>query len=131
VLTPYVERQVGRYLERGDSLLVLADLRTMVVEIPVSEKDVADVVPGLVVRFKARSLPARLFEARVVGIAPAAAAAARQNTVCVRSEVDNGDGALRPGTTGFAKIYCGHRPLATILSRRLVRTLRTEFWALW
>jgi multidrug efflux pump subunit AcrA (membrane-fusion protein) len=131
VLTPYVERQVGRFVERGDSLLVLADLRTMVVEIPVSEKDVADVAPGLPVHFKARSLPARLFEARVVEVAPAAAAAAREQTVLVRSEVDNRDGALRPGTTGFAKIQCGRRPLGRVLSRRLVRMLRTEFWALW
>jgi len=131
VLTPHVERQVGRFLERGDSLLLLADLRTMVVEIPVSEKDVADVTVGLPVQFKARSLPARLFAGRVVEVASAAAAAERQNTVVVRSEVDNRDGALVPGTTGFAKIDCGRRPLAVILSRRFVRMLRTEFWALW
>lgn len=131
VLTPRAERLVGRYVERGDSLLVLADTATMVVEIPISEKDVADVAVGAAVRFKARSLPQRIFAGRVVGIAAAAERGARQHTVLVRSEIDNPAGLLRPGTTGFAKIYCGDRPLGAILARRGVRMLRTEFWALW
>jgi hypothetical protein len=30
--------------------------------------------------------------------------------------------------TGNAKIYCGKRPLIELLTRRLVRYVRTEFW---
>ncbi len=82
-------------------------------------------------RFKARSLPSHTFAGRVVAIAPAAERGPRQRTVLVRSEIDNGSGLLRPGTTGFAKIYCGRRPLGAVLAHRGVRVLRTEFWALW
>jgi multidrug resistance efflux pump len=131
VLTPRPELLVGRYVERGDSLLVLADQSAMVLEIPVPEKDVADVRIGAPVRFKSRSLPARTFAGEVVAIAPSAATGARQRTVMVRSEVDNAAGLLRADTSGFAKIYCGQRPLGAILARRGVRVLRTEFWALW
>jgi multidrug resistance efflux pump len=131
VLTPHAERLVGRYVERGDSLLQLADLATMQLEIPVPEKEVADVRLGAVVHFKSRGLPGRTYSGRVVAIAPVAEASRRQRTVLVRSELDNRDGTLRAGTTGFAKIYCGERRLGTILCRRIVRTLRTEFWSLW
>ncbi len=131
VLTAHSERLVGRYVERGDSLLLLADLSTMQLEIPVPEKEVADVRLGADVQFKSRSLPGRTYAGKVVAVAPAAEAGAHQRTVLVRSELDNRDGTLRPGTTGFAKILCGPRPLGNILSRRVVRMLRTEFWSLW
>ena len=131
LITAHPEHLVGRFVERGDSLLVLADLDTMVLEIPVPEKDVADVVIGARVRFKPRSEPGRTFEGRVVAIAPAAEVGGRQRTVLVRSVIDNADASLRAGTTGYAKIYCGDRRLGSILARRSVRALRTEFWALW
>ena len=131
VLSPNVERLVGRYVERGDSLLLLADSSIMVLEIPVPEKEVADVAVGAPVRFKARSLPSHTFRGQVVAIAPAAVGGARQRTVLVRSEIDNADGLLRAETSGFAKIHCGERRLGSILARRSVRMLRTEFWALW
>lgn len=131
VLSPHPEHLVGRVAERGDSLLVLADTRTLVVEIPVSEKDVADVALGALVQFKSRTLPNRLFEGRVVEIAPAADLGERQHVVRVKSEIPNPEALLRPGTSGFAKIRCGTRPLGVLLARRAVRTLRTEFWAIW
>ena len=55
----------------------------------------------------------------------------RQRTVLVRSELDNRDGVLRAGTTGYAKIYCGERRLGGLILRRGVRSVRTEFWSLW
>lgn len=36
---------------------------------------------------------------------------------------------IKPEMTGYAKIYCGKRSLASLLSRRLLRFLRTEFWS--
>ena len=131
VLSPHPERLVGRFAAPGDSLFVLADTRTLMVEIPVSEKDVADVALGALVQFKSRTLPDREFEGRVVEIAPAADLGERQRVVRVKSEIPNPEALLRPGTSGFAKIRCGTRPLGAILARRAVRTLRTEFWALW
>jgi multidrug resistance efflux pump len=131
VLTPYAEHLVGRYVERGDSLLVLADLQTVMLEIPVPEKEVADVTYGHRCSSRPRSLAGRTFEGRVVGIAPAAESGPRQRTVLVRSEIDNADGMLRAGTTGYAKILCGERRLGDLALRRGVRMLRTEFWALW
>lgn len=131
ILTAHVERLAGRSVERGDSLFVVADQSTMVLEIPVSEKDVDDVRVGARVRFKSRSLPRRVFEGEVVEISPVAVEGERQRTVLVRSWIENPEGLLRADTSGFAKISCGNRRLGALLLRRGVRSLRTEFWALW
>ena len=109
----------------------LGNQSAVVLEIPVPEKEVADVRPGAPVRFKARSLPSRTFEGEVLDLAPAATAGARQRTVLARTRIDNREGLLRAGGTGFAKIYCGDRRLGALLLRRGARVLRTEFWALW
>jgi len=33
--------------------------------------------------------------------------------------------------SGNGKVYCGKRPMIGLLTRRLVRYLRVEFWAWW
>jgi multidrug efflux pump subunit AcrA (membrane-fusion protein) len=131
VLTSHLDQLVGRTVERGDSLFVLANLTHVLLQIPVPEKDVGDVTLGAHVRFKARSHPKRVFQGQVVSIAPVAAASQRQRTVLVQSRIDNSDGTLVADASGFAKIYCGNRSLGGLLARRGVRMVRTEFWALW
>jgi hypothetical protein len=38
---------------------------------------------------------------------------------------------LRPGLSGHAKIFCGKKRLASLLTRRMVRYLRVEVWSWW
>jgi hypothetical protein len=33
--------------------------------------------------------------------------------------------------TGTAKIYCGERRTAALMTRRLARSFRVEFWSWW
>ena len=53
-----------------------------------------------------------------------------QQMVVVRSELQNEDLLLKPDMTGVAKIYCGDRRIADLITRRMVRWIRTEFWDL-
>ena len=50
----------------------------------------------------------------------------------VEGELDhivNGEShILKPGMTGVAKVYCGMTFVANVLTRDLVRFIRTEFW---
>ena len=52
----------------------------------------------------------------------------KQSYVTVRSLIENPDGVLKPGMTGRAKIYCRQSSPLRILIRRIVRSIRTEFW---
>ena len=53
-----------------------------------------------------------------------------QQMVIVTSEIQNDDLLLKPEMTGVAKIYCGDRRIVDLITRRLIRWLRTEFWDL-
>jgi len=47
-------------------------------------------------------------------------------TVCCR--VEDPQQELRPGMTGYARIYRGQRQISEIVLDRSLRLLRTEFW---
>ena len=70
----------------------------------------------------------------VTAIAPVAVKdeeAWRGKVVKVTTAVDNPDLLLRSDMTGTAKIYCGQRRLFDVVSRRLARYVRVEFWSWW
>jgi hypothetical protein len=90
----------------------------------------SDVRPGNPVWMKARSLPAVDLQGRVDFIAPIAQTVNSQQMVVVRSELQNDGLLLKPEMTGVAQIYCGDRRIVDLITRRMVRWLRTEFWYL-
>ena len=128
-LTTYrFEEKVGDYLEEGVEVCVIANDDRVVLEMPVSEKDMDVVDLEKPVKFKVRGYPFRSFHAQVDEIAPIATPNGKSSTVLVRAYVDNTEKLLKPGMTGVAKIYCGMSFVGNILTRDLVRFIRTEFW---
>jgi multidrug resistance efflux pump len=128
-LTTYrFEEKVGDYLEEGAEVCEIANDDRVVLEMPVSEKDMDVVDVEKPVKFKVRGYPFRSFHAQVDEIAPVATPNGKSSTVLVRAYVDNTEKLLKPGMTGVAKIYCGMSFVGNILTRDLVRFIRTEFW---
>jgi len=128
-LTTYrFEEKVGDYLEEGVEVCEIANDDRVVLEMPVSEKDMDVVDLEKPVKFKVRGYPFRSFHAQVDEIAPIATRSGKSSTVLVRAYVDNTEKLLKPGMTGVAKIYCGMSFVGNILTRDLVRFIRTEFW---
>jgi len=152
VTTP--ERQlrdlIGQHVNRGDLLASVHRLDTVTAEIALSEKDVGDVAAGQRVAVKARAYPSLTFEGMVTSVA----AAVRTNVatplvkgssmmspvpeegggdrvVLVTTEIENGSMLLKPEMTGRAKISCGDQPILAVLTRRLARVVRVEFWSWW
>jgi len=130
VATPFVERKLNQHLSPGDELCRIVDMARVIVEMQVPEKELADVRPGNPVFMKARSLPSLDLEGRVDFIAPVAQSVNGQQMVVVRSELQNDDLLLKPDMTGVAKIYCGDRRILDLMTRRMIRWIRTEFWDL-
>lgn len=128
-LTTYrFQEKVGDYLEEGADVCEIANDDRVVVEMPVSEKDIDVIQSGQAVKFKVRGYPMRSFHARVDEIAPVAVAKGKSSTILVRAYVDNAEKILKPGMTGVAKIYCGMSFVANVWTRDIVRFVRTEFW---
>ena len=128
-LTTYrFEEKIGDFLEEGADVCEIANDDKVVVEMPVPEKDIDVIELGQAVKFKVRGYPTRRFQATVDEIAPVATSDGTTSSILLRAYVDNDDRILKPGMTGVAKVYCGMSFVANVLTRDLVRFVRTEFW---
>ncbi len=129
VATPYMKNRLGEFLNKGSVLCEIVDVRVVNVDMPVPEKEVGDVAVGFPIVVKVRTFPKRDFPVALVkAISPVAVDGGQVSRVMIRGELDNADGMLKPGMTGVGKIICGQRMIGELVTRRIVRWLRTEFW---
>ncbi len=128
VSTPYLRNRVGDFLEKGAMFCSIVSEGVVIIEMPVPEKEIADVAPGYRITMRVRGFPSRSYEARVKELAPIAVESQGLRQIVVHGELENPDGSLKAGMTGVGKILCGEKPIATLVTRRMVRWLRTEFW---
>jgi multidrug resistance efflux pump len=141
-------------VKKGDLIAKVDDLKTITAEVVISERDIADVKVGQKVVLKARAYPEMTFYGKVTSIATVAqisssssSSAALQaqgsapttltrsavapKTITITTEIDNPNLLLKPEMTGQAKISCGQRRLLDVVTRRLARTAKVEFWSWW
>jgi multidrug resistance efflux pump len=130
VTTEFVERKRGTHLDPGQELMQLVDTSSVVAKMMVPQKELEDVRPGNKVLMKLDSFSTQVFEGKVDSIAPIAQTESGQQFVAVRSVLQNKDGILKPDLTGNAKIYCGKRRIIELMTRRVEKWFRREFWDL-
>jgi multidrug resistance efflux pump len=141
-------------VKKGDLIAKVFELKTITAEMVVSERDIADVQVGQEVVLKARAYPEMTFHGKVTAIATAAQASSSSSsssltqlqgatpatlprsavapkTVTITSEIDNSSLLLKPEMTGQAKISCGKRRLLDLVTRRIARSIKVEFWSWW
>jgi putative peptide zinc metalloprotease protein len=128
ISTPYLKNKIGAYVEKGNLFCQIVDVRVVVIDMPVPEKEIADVTIGYPIIVKVSAYPKQLFMAQVKNISPLAVPAGQERKVAIRGELVNADGTLKAGMTGVAKILCGKRMIGELVTRRIIRWLRTEFW---
>jgi multidrug resistance efflux pump len=134
VTTPKLKERVGEHVNKGDLVAKVFDVSTVTAEIAVPEVEISDVRVGQEVELRARSFSQRTFHGTLASIAPTASAsqgALPGKTVLVTTKLLNPSVLLKPEMTGTAKIVCGRARLVSLLTRRLRRALRVEFWSWW
>lgn len=146
-------KQLRRQLvKKGDLIAKIYDPKGMTAEILISEKEITDVKVGQQVSLKAMTYPDLTFEGTVTAIGVAAqggassgglssssssggAALSRSGStskaILVTTQLDNSSLLLKPEMTGHAKVYCGRRRLIDLLTWRLARVIKVEFWSWW
>ena len=124
-------RGVITSISSGDNLLSIANLDTMRVLIKLSEKDLDVLKEGLPVKLKVRSHPFLTFWGKVTKISQIADMEELKKTFTITCKIENKDYLLKPGMSGYAKIFCGKMRLISLLTRRIVRYLRVEVWSWW
>jgi multidrug resistance efflux pump len=131
--TPKVKEKVGEHLDQGDLIVEVYELDRVTPEVLISEKEIADVRPGQKVVLKARAYPGESFHGTVQAIAPAAIEdkGVGRKVFRVTVAMDGPADLLKPEMTGQAKILCGGRTVWHLLTRRVARYVRVEFWSWW
>ncbi|MGH9822941.1 MAG: efflux RND transporter periplasmic adaptor subunit, partial [Blastocatellia bacterium] len=129
VLGDDLRKMAGSHYNRGQELCHIGDLQNFILKIDVSERDIASVRIDSPVRFKMKTVPGRTFEGRVSKIkAESTTNQYGQRVYPVEVMVDNRDGLLKPGMTGFARISFGREAIGAILAQRVWQALRPELW---
>jgi multidrug resistance efflux pump len=134
ITTPRLKEKIGQYVNRGELVAEVHQLKKLTVDIELPERDIGPVRVGQHVVLKARAYPADSFHGEVVGIAPAmhhSSVPGGPKMVRVATLIDNADLRLKSGMTGYAKIDCGTRSLAGVLAHGTVGALRVEVWSWW
>lgn len=128
VTTARLKEKVGQYVREGELICVVEEPAGLEVEITLAEQEVERVRPGQTVALRARALPLTTLSGRVDRVAPAAGPGEGQGSVTVYCRLDDCPEGVRPGTTGYGRVYTGPRPLGAILCDRARCWLRTECW---
>ncbi len=129
VLSEDLQKTIGRHYNKGDEICRIGELEKFQLKIEVSEREISNVRLDSPVRFKLKTVPGRTFTGRVSKIN--AEPISNQNGLRfypVEVMVENSDGLLRPGMTGFARISFGRQSVGFILADKLWQSLRPELW---
>jgi multidrug efflux pump subunit AcrA (membrane-fusion protein) len=122
-------RLVGQYFPKGAEICRVADTRTLLARIQMSEREIGDVRVGHPVRLKVSAYPDQIFRGRVTKIGGESESDAQpQVRYRVELVIENPDDLLRPGMTAFARIDLGRWRIGAILLHKLKQALRPELW---
>jgi multidrug resistance efflux pump len=122
-------RLVGQYFPKGAEIGRVADTRTLLVRIPMSEREIGDVRVGHPVRLKVSASPDQIFRGRVTKIGGESESDAQpQVRYRVELVIENPDDLLRPGMTAFARIDLGRWRIGAILLHKFKQARRPELW---
>ena len=115
-----VEKMVidGQAVKPGDNLFLIADRRVLWVDVAVFERDAPAVRVGMRATVRVDAVPGATFDGRITFIQPQLDE--RTRTLTARLEVDNANGALRPGMYATVELNTAGRravtvPLAAVL----------------
>ena len=129
ILGEDMRKMIGRRYSRGEEICRVGELENFLLRIDVSERDISEVRLDSPVRFKLKTVPGRTFTGQVSKInAEPTPNQHGQLFYPVEVLVDNADGLLRPGMTGFARISFGRQSIGLIISEKIWQSLRPELW---
>ena len=116
---------------RDDRVLSVIDNDRVELLVPVSDFDLPLIRTGQAAVIKVRSFPDRLFDGQVARIPETAKLIDDHPFFMVSVIVENQEGLLREGMSGYAKIKVGESSPIKLAWRKIQSLTRVEFWSLW
>ncbi|HIA08487.1 MAG TPA: HlyD family efflux transporter periplasmic adaptor subunit [Chromatiaceae bacterium] len=129
LVTENLHHMVGKYLDKGDLYATVENDRMVRVLIDVPQSDISEVAKNSTVRLKSWAYPERIFEGVVLDIAPVVTEESFGGVITVTAQIDNPDGLLKSGMTGYGKIEGETKMVFIAFTRAFVRFFRIEMWS--
>jgi hypothetical protein len=118
VLSSDLKRREGGPVSRGQTLLELAPLQTVLVELGVDDEDISHVKPGQKVSVYFDAFPDLSWQGAIEKISPKSELIDKKNLFIASFTLENSDGLLHPGMKGEGTIECGRKSPAWIYFRK-------------
>lgn len=115
---------LGEVADPSDQLFTVADLSRLWIELDIYERDLQRVAEGQAVRVTTAAYPGRVFPARIVYLGDILDPDKR--TVRARVELENPDGALKPGMFATARIETGGGTTVVAVARDAVQNIESR-----
>jgi hypothetical protein len=110
-------------------LMQVAELSQLTANVEIKEEDLAFVEPGATVTFRPRQSKLDTYSARVEDILHNLETdeTQQQRVAIVRVVIENPNEELRPGSSGYAKIFSEWTPLYNRVGRELLKLIPERF----
>ena len=128
VATPQLENMVGRKLKVGESFVDIVDTSQALVNVSVTENDVAMLRSGEMASLKMDGFPERTFHGQVAVVSPQGVLQDEDRVFFARVSVVNSNGMLRSGMQGRGKVSAGWRPAGVVIFRRPGMWIWSKLW---
>jgi multidrug resistance efflux pump len=129
VMTSDLDLLVGQEVHPDTVLLQVANLNQLTANVQVSEEDLNFVEKGAAVTFRPRQAKLESYSAQVADILYNMQTdnTQQQRVATVRVVIDNPDGKLRPGSSGYARIFSEWIPLYQQVGREILKLVPERF----
>ena len=129
ILTLHLQDKLNQYLEKGKFFAEVEDSNKMTVEIDVPESDIGHVQLGQKIRARPQAYNDDEFIGKVTMIDPNVTVLTTGNIVKVIAVIENKDGKLKTGMSGYAKIQGPTMPVWKAFSLSVLRFLNVDVWS--
>jgi putative peptide zinc metalloprotease protein len=124
-----LKQKVGGFLEKGTQFAIVEQTDKAVAEIEVPESDIGYVTNSAQVVVRPTAYYNKDFTGTVTKIDKDVTSLEYGKVVKVSTVLDNKDGKLKAGMTGYAKIDGGTLPVWEVFSLTILRFIQVEIWS--
>lgn len=125
----HLQQKVGSFLEKGKPLTVVENTGQVYAQVEIPEPDIGYIKQRAITKVRPNSLQDNEFSGVVSTVSPKVEKVNFGKVVQVVTVLENKDGILKTGMTGYAKIEGGTLPVWKVFSLALLRFSRVEFWS--
>lgn len=125
----HLKHKIGSYLEKGEVFAKVENTEKVIASISVPEVDIGFVETGAATLLRPLALNEVELNGNVTAIAPDINEVQFGRVMQVMTLLDNSNGLIKSGMTGYAKIESRELPLWNILSMGIMRFIKIELWS--